>query len=48
MAEEKCSAHLVRIFSSTHVQLAERQRKVKKETVRRWWRRSVLGVRSAQ
>jgi hypothetical protein len=41
-----CSAHLVRIFSSTLVQLAVRQRKVEKEkeTVRRWWRSSVLGA----
>ncbi len=43
-----CSTHLVRIFSSTPVQFAARQRKVEKETVGRWWRRSVLGVRSAQ
>ena len=47
---QQCSAHLVRIFSSTPVQLSARQREVEKEkeTVGRWWRRSVLGARSTQ
>ncbi len=43
----KYSAHLVRIFHGPPVQLSVRQRKVKKETVGRWWRSSVLGAQPA-